>query len=377
MPSNTDWARSIATTIVDHIRGAESEILRNRRLGAMLVNKGRVQYNKSGRGFDWRVKYRTHTVSGNTGETPRTFTRINRHEVAELEYRGYQLTDAIFKKEKLENRGEPAIVELGETFVADMLESLDEAFAEEYYIDGEGSGNSLRMHGIESMMGTNGTVTITSGAQRSANAADIFGYPNSTYANLSCTLGSFGGAQKSGIWPNGTANAQYDFWTPIIVNYTSTGLPGSAATWASQGIEAMREGIIQCQRNAGLAGQMDMILLDRALYKEALNQLDDKERVIVTKTNGLKSFGFTNVFELDGVECSWEYGIPQTSNSNPVGYGFNVDNMELRSMQDQLFNSEMEYDIDSQADKFVTDFLGNLKYRSPRNFCKFMPHADM
>lgn len=370
MSSNTAWARSLATTIVKHLPEIEQAVLRNRPVGAMLDQRGKLSYGQGGNGFDWRVKYRLHDTRGNTGMTPRTFDPVNRFQVAELQYRGYMVSDAVFKKEQLENRGEQAIVKLGETMEADLRESLDEAFATEYYVDGEATGNETKMHGIESMMGTNGTVNITTGAQRSATAADLYGYPNDTYAGLTTGLGDYGGSQRSGIWPNGQADAQYDYFSPIIVNYTSSALPGATDTWAAQGIEAMREGIIQCHRNGGMDNQLDLIALDRSLYTQALNALDDKERALVTNQNGIRAFGFKNVFELDGVEVTWDYGIPSA-----VGYGFNFDAMELLSMQDQLFAMETEYDIDSQSTKWVVDFLGNLKFKSPRNFLKLMTLA--
>ena len=60
--------------------------------------------------------------SGNTGMTPRSFNPINRYKVAELEYRGYQVTDAVFKKEKLENTGSEKIIDL----IGDMVDDLQE-----------------------------------------------------------------------------------------------------------------------------------------------------------------------------------------------------------------------------------------------------------
>lgn len=370
MSSNTDWARSIASTLVKHLPEIEQAVLRNRPVGAMLDQRGKISYNQGGRGFDWRVKYRSHDVRGNTGMTPRSFDPVNRFQVAELGYRGYQVADSIFKKEQLENRGPDAIVKIGESMEKDLRESLDEAFSEEYFVDGEATGNELKMNGIETMMGATQTVHATTGAARTANAADLYGYPNDTYAGLTTGLGDYGGAQRSGIWPNAQADPQYDFFSPIIINYTSTVLPGSADTWAAQGIEAMRIGIMQCQRNSGMNNQLDLIALDRTLYIDALNALDDKERTLVTNQNGIRSFGFKSVFELDGVEVTWDYGVPSL-----VGYGFNFNALELLSMQEQLFSMETEYDIDSQSTKWVVDFLGNLKFESPRNFLKLRAMA--
>lgn len=88
MASSTDWARSIATTIVNHLREEEIASLRKYKFFAALEGAGQIRTNMSGRGFDWEIQYRNHTPSGNNGETPRNFSRENLWKKLELEYRG-------------------------------------------------------------------------------------------------------------------------------------------------------------------------------------------------------------------------------------------------------------------------------------------------
>jgi len=109
-----------------------------------------------------------------------------------------------------------------------------------------------------------------------------------------------------------------------------------------------------------------MVLLDRRLFIDFLNALDAKERVIVSRTNGLRSYGFTDVFELDGVEISGENSVPANT-----GYGLAVGNIELLCMEGNLLTSEGPfYDEISQQYRYVVSHLGNLKFKSPRNFFK-------
>jgi pantoate kinase len=109
-----------------------------------------------------------------------------------------------------------------------------------------------------------------------------------------------------------------------------------------------------------------MVLLDRKLYIEYLNKLDSKERVIVTRANGLKSYGFNDVFEQDGVEISTEYSVP-----TGCGYGLSIANMELHCMEGSLMTAEGPfYNEDLQSYRYVVSVLANLKFRSPRNFFK-------
>lgn len=367
--SNTDFARAAATTLTKHMRNVEEAMLRNFQIGALLDANGLVSYGNGGRGFDWPVQYRLHAAHGHTGENPRSFNRTNLWKQASLEYRGYEVTDAMFYKETRENRGEEAVVKVFDGLTTRLETSLKQALAKEYYIDGSAAGNSTNWHGLESMFSCNGTVNVTTGAQRAANAADLVGYPNDTYAGLSTALGNAGGENEDGqIWPNGTADAQYDFWSPLVVNYTSTSLGGTAHTFKGQGDEAMRYGIIHAQRNSSMDAQISNVSLSRNLYMDFLNLIDDKEQIQVNRNepNSLTALGFKNVVIFDGMEVSWEGGVP-----TGVGYGYSIKNMELLCMDDDMFRVVgPEYDMDSDSFKCAVSTLSNLKFKSPRNFFK-------
>lgn len=361
------FSRTAATTLAKHIREVEESMLRNYQMGALLEAAGRVNYNNSGEGFDWPVQFRLHKVEGNTGETQRNFARRNLWKTANVEYRGYQATDSMYYREFRSNRGPEGVVKVFENFVDRLETSITQVLGTEYYIDGSASGNEQSWHGLESMFAVNGTVNISTGAQRTANAADKVGYASDTYGGLSTALGNAGGENESGaIWPDGIADSEYDYWTPLIVNYTSTAFSGASPTFALQGDEAMRYAIINAQRNTSKNGQITNIFLARDLYTDLLNLIDDKERIQISSEHSLRALGFKNVLNFDGVEVSWESGVP-----TGVGYGINYDNMELKSMDDSLLRSEgPDYDIHSQSFNAVVSTLSNLKFSSPRNFFK-------
>lgn len=380
--SGSDWARAAATTLADHVREEEQAWIRNYQMGALLESQGRITYNAAGRGFDWPVRYRVHELEANTGETSRNFARRNLNIVANLPYRGYQATDLIYEREMLENRGEAAVVRVFENLVGRLEESMKQGLATQWYIDGNATGNTLLWHGLESIFATNGTVNSTSGAQRTATAADYVAYPSDTYAGISTILGNYGGENESGqYWPDGVADEEYDFWTPLIVNYTSTSFGGTADTWAAQGDEAMRYGIIHSQRNTSLDGQMTNIFLNRTRYFEMLNLMDGKEQINITSDNELRALGFKNTFVFDGVTVSWETAVPNTSPHEDgtramAGYGINFKCLELKCMYDTLFKTEgPEYDMDTQGYKAVVKTLSNLRLSSPRNFLKLISMA--
>ena len=376
MPSSSDWARSIGTTIINYLREEELTTFRKFKVFAALEASGNVVMNQGGRGLQWEVRYRNQPVTGNNGETPRVFARQNLWVNAELPYRGYQVTDSIYKKEMLENRGQQALINVAGNMATRLKESMEQHLAKEVWIDGGKAGNELRFHGIESMMAIDGTINIADGSKRAANAADMFGWPADVYANVNTGLGAVAGSQLEGVWPNGVCDPEYDFYSPIVVNYTSTafgkgGPGGTADDWANNCVVATREGIHQAKRNDTRESQIDMVILDRKMFIEYLNKLDSKERAIVTRTNGLKSYGFNDVFEQDGVEISTEYAVP-----TGCGYGLSIQNMELRCMEGSLMTAEGPfYNEDLQSYRYVVSVLANLKFRSPRNFFKLQAIA--
>lgn len=375
MANSTDWARAIGTTIVNYLREEELTTFRKFKVFAALESSGNVIMNQAGLGLNWQVRYRNQPVTGNNGETPRVFSRQNLWVDANLPYRGYQVTDSIYKREMLENRGQQALIDVAGKMASRLQESMEQHLSKEVWVDGNESGNELRFHGIESMMATDGTVNSTTGAKRAANADDMFGWPADNYAGINTGLGSVAGSQLDGVWPNGVADPEYDFYSPIVVNYTSTGFQAatgkSTNTWADNCVVATREGIHQAKRNDTRESQIDMVILDRRLYIDYMNTLDSKERAIVTRANGLKSYGFNDVFEQDGVEISTEYAVPDNT-----GYGLSIANMELRCMEGSLMTAEGPfYNEDTQAYRYVVSVLANLKFKSPRSFFKLAPLA--
>ena len=374
------FSRTAATTLAKHIRDVEENMLRNYQLGALLEAAGRVNYNNSGEGFDWPVQYRLHKVEGNTGETARNFSRKNLWKTANLSYRGYQATDSMYYREFRSNRGEEGIIKVFDNFVQRLETSIEQSLGGEYYVNGEATANSQGWHGLETMFGDavpGQTFAANGSGPQSAAAADKVGVPFVTdYAGISTVPGIYGGEQESSVaWPNGIADPEYDFWSPLIVDYTSDAFNGTLAdgstqssTWARQGDEAMRFAIIHAQRNSSQNGQITNIMLARDLYMELLNLIDEKERIQITSEHQLRALGFKNTVNFDGIEVSWELAVP-----SGIGYGLNYDNIELKSMDESLLRSEgPEYDIHSQSFNAVVSTLSNLKFSSPRNFFKLM-----
>jgi hypothetical protein len=377
MASPTDWARVIGTTIVNHLREEELTTFRKFKVFSMLESSGNVLMNQSGRGMDWNVRFRNAPVTGNTGDTPRTFARINMWKRPELSWRGFTTTDAIYRREMLENRGQQALVDVASKMAERLKESLEQHLSYQPYVDGNASGRENDFHGMESFLGYDGTVDESVsgvGTKRAGGSADDrFGYPDDTYATLSTRLGFYGGGRiqsTTGQWPNVPVDPEYDFYSPVIVNYNSNKFNAAGTTtWRANCVFAMREGIHQCKRNDTKESQIDMVVLDRSMYIQFLNSYRAEERIVVSKETGLKALGFSDSVSLDGVDITSEYAVPRGK-----GYGISIGNMELRCLESQLFVGEGPFfDEETQSYRYACSTLGNFRFRSPRNFFLLAP----
>lgn len=368
-----EWSRVVNTTIHSFVRGEEPNVLRNRKLTALMREKGRISHNHSGDLLDWKVRYKRAPLFGYADSDTLTFARRNRWKTAQLPWRGYASTDSLSKKEKLMNKSVEAIIKIYSTTAKHLLEDIEDSFEDEFYIDGNAAGNTKRMHGIESCLGINAnSINISTGAERALNTADKVAAPDDTYAGITTGIGDYGGTW-TGSWPDGTGDSHYDFWTPVLVNPDTTAFGGSSDDFAGQGDEAIRYMIIRAQKNRSRKGQLDMILLSNDYYESFLNQIEGKERFLARpgrNEGSLAKLGFTDVVNYDGVEITWSFGMPAAT-----GYGFNVDEMELCSLQSQLFVPEgPDFDIASQSWRFSIDFYGNLKM-NPRAMAKIYAYV--
>ena len=377
MASPTDWARVIGTTIVNHLREEELTTFRKFKVFAMLESSGNVLMNQSGRSMDWNVRFRNAPVTGNTGDTPRTFARINMWKRPELGWRGFTTTDAIYRREMLENRGQQALVDVASKMSERLKESLEQHLSYQPYVDGNAPGRENDFHGMESFLGYDGTVdeSVSGVATKrtSSNTADRYGFPDDNYATLSTRPGYYGGGRinaTTGQWPNVPVDPEFDFYSPVIINYNASSFNSSGArNWRTNCVFAMREGIHQCKRNDTKEAQIDMVVLDRQLYIQFLNSYRSEERIVVSKETGLKALGFSDSVSLDGVDITSEYACPTGK-----GYGISIGNMELRCLESQLMVAEGPFfDEETQSYRYACSTLGNLRFRSPRNFFMLAP----
>lgn len=348
-----EWSRVVNTTISDFVKGEEVNILRNRKMLALMKARGRITFNHGGTSIVKRVRYKRAPMIGYADGDSLTFSRRDRWKTAEQEWRGYSVTDAMSKKERLMNKNAQQIIDLYADVGKALVDDINDGFGEEFYVDGNATGNTKKIHGIESFFGAGSPATN--------------GYivsPSDTYMNLKTDLGNYGGSWATSggnvTWPTGTGDSHYDFWSPLLVSYTNASFAASSDTWANNCVEALRFALIKGKKNKTKTGATDYVTLEDEMYRLYLGAIDSKQQIHVMPNSGqeasLISLGFKDVTYFDGAEVTYEYGMP-----SGVGYGLNVDQMELMSLQAQLFVVEgPEYDLQTKSWKTSVDFFGNM-----------------
>lgn len=369
------WARSLHTTMPKLLREVEDTAKKNFQIMALMESAGRISTGHGGEGIQWPIRYRMHKATGATGENSRSFSPTNLFKTASLDYRGYEVTDSIKRREMEKNKGEAAVINVLNGFAERLKESLLQELGPQFYIDGNDPENERFWHGFKTLSSTNGQTINTDGSgARSKNAADKVAAPSGSYGNLSCVLGYYGGAQNDGAWPENTQDSQYDFWSPLVVQRDSSSF-GDGSNPGSDLEKALRYGITHAQRNSTIDGQITNVFMDRGLFIDLKNHNDGRQTIEVKQAPGsLIELGFLNVFRFDGIELSYESAVP-----SGYAFGINLACMELMALTDNLFEDEggPQYDINTQSMNAVVSTLSNIKYKSPRNFVVWKSNADI
>jgi hypothetical protein len=355
------WLRVANTTIAEYIRQEEVNILRSRKLLALLQSKGRITFGHSGTLMDWKVRYKRAPITGYADGDTLSFPRQERHKTAQLDWRGYSATDSFTKFERLQNRSTEAIVKVVSELATFLKDDIQDNFGEELYVDGNATGNTKRIHGLESFLSTSGAVS----------AAVPVELNNDTYAGLSTAPGNYGGSwttsSGNSTWPLGSGDPHYDFWTPLVTNAANSNFNAATDNWRNNAVECLRFALVHTRsKNKSARGNVELVLFDNELYRVFLEVNDSRQQIRISRGEkvGMVALGFEDVINFDGVDVTSEYGIPVN-----VGYGIAPDAMELCSMQDQLFVPDSDTEISTKANRFSIDFFGNLKC-NPRNFFK-------
>lgn len=344
----------------------ENLTIRNRLLLAMLQKRGRINLS-----VDWSyelkypVDYKDAPVSsfghgGGITYTPNDYTKL-----ATLDLRGYSSPDMMhLKEQELLGNSSARFVDRYKRIIPKLLKGVQQKIGLEFYIDGSASGNQDRFSGVETMMGVN--VTATTGT----DVDDIIALPDGAYNGFDTDLGTAGDwstALGSGNypndavasdWPEGTGDPEYDYWTPKLVNWSSTSWPsGANNSWFDTGPYVLRRTAQWLLQTAGVEGNSLVALLSGAMMTDFKNSQEAKLRSLAQHPEA-RDLGFAGILEYDGMMLKTEYGVPADT-----GYILNLDEIELGITGKKLISTKGPmFDPDSAAYKWFAYTFGNFKF---------------
>ena len=373
LPTSSNEAVSVIKATAPKYFKRESDLTFRRRLWlAMLEKYGQIEYNADSFACVWPVEYSQPIVRqyGDSGDQ-----EFNEHDALRqltVDVRGYTTTDRLTKKKALMNKGASQIYNLYERKSANLLKSMRNKFYGELYVDGYAAGNGNRLIGIESFMGSGTTV-----------AADIVAQPSDTYGGQSTVLGNAAGnwtatlatkpnAAVATDWPYGTGDSEYDYLSPLLVNYTSSSWAATTKTWPNTCVEVLRFAGVTLATRTGAEGD-DSIpvihMLNSKMYTEFLNHFSDAQRIIVPHKEA-DNLGFYRTMQFEGAIIHFEFDCPVNT-----GYGLTPSQMELFSMEDQLFVPDgPEWNISKKAWLYELGMFGNMRFQ-PKFFAKYFNYA--
>ncbi|KKM60488.1 hypothetical protein LCGC14_1541330 [marine sediment metagenome] len=351
-----NWARIDVGVINDHIEKLVQPGIRQHVMLAMMRKNGRITYNHGGKTSDWRIRQRRSTPEPYDDMNPRSFPRINRYRTVELPWRAYSLSEGFSKYEKLASKNKKTqLIDIVGNLLGDMTSDFNEFFHLELYNDGDATATNDRVHGLESMFTTSGSAITNS----------LCAAPSDTYGLVSTALGNFGGdwtPDSSNGYPTGEGDLLYNFFSPLIVNYTNTGWTAQTSTWSFTWREVLRYADTYMQQLNSTSP--DIFLMTAEMLRQCKDSLEDKERLLIKSDSPVVELGFKAV-QWEGIDMLAEYGCP-----SGACYGLPWKRMELRSMQSKLFMSESDHDITDLTNKLALDAWCNMRFTSPAYFCK-------
>lgn len=348
-------AMHAGATITKHIRDRVSAFARKRFFMGYLTANGRIVYNMSGDGYDWPIRIKRAEFNPFTETTQVSFPQANYNIKAALPVRGGWISESIHRFNKNLNKGAEAIVKLW----ANKIAELSEDFADHMGMklinnDGNATGNSY-VHGLESCLSA------------TSNAGYRVGTNNDSYGGFSTARGTFGsaGSGTAATWPaGGSYNPEYDCWTPVVIDTTSTAWDASAASFANYGDRQLGFGAVYSRRNQY---KLDCWLLSKDGYLDIVNLNRGKQRIEVSRNTKMTAMGFQGM-SMDGVDIYEEDAV-----TSGYGYGLVPDVFELGFWHDKMVETDEDFDLSSVSDKALVTSMHQLRIKTPRALTKIAP----
>jgi hypothetical protein len=376
LPTSSDeYLELVRANAPKYFQGESDLTFRSRIWMALMEKYGVIDYGvDTSYACVWDVIYRLPEVStfGDSGDI--NFDEHSALQQLTVNVRGYKATDRLPKKQYLLNRGSTRISNLYKGKSERLLKSMRHNLCSEIYTDGYATGNTHRLIGLESFLGS-GTVA----------AGDRVAKTDDSYGGLTTDLGDYGGtwsdsgvaasqynATLSNDWPYGQGSPEYDFISPLLVNYSSTAWPSGSTSFIDNCEDVLRFAILAQRHRGAIEGSGTPLvnLMGTRLYNDVLTYYSARNVQHIPVPDAVQ-LGFPETINFEGAWLTHDYDCGAN-----VGYIIQPDMMELFTPQSQLFEVEgPEWSTPDQAFLYIVSMFGNMRFSSPKFFGKLAAYA--
>lgn len=368
VPSTTTEALLIAKGVAPrYIKGYTDATYRLSVWLYELKKRGRIVFNQRSHSCTWSAWKSEPDVSTYVDGTDLTFVTHDPTEMLTLPQKQLYATDYLSQHAYEQMQGEQQIIDHYKEKMPRLVEAVQKRICRSLF--NNGNTNTADYAGIETFMAT-GTTT----------SADKAFKPDANYAGQQTDLGVTGtwtsnlatkpNASVATDWPDGDGSSDYDWNSPLIVNYGYDWTGSGSSDWKDNCEEAARYMVTRQQRRGAAEsakGRMPLLhLLATDLLADFQSFISARNRQIMPYKDGM-DYGFSSTaFFHDGALYDHEFYVPAG-----VGYSIGIDKMQLSNVTGELFNTKgPEYSLLKNGHLFFVYTHGNLRF-NPRSFGKF------
>lgn len=367
-----EWIGVINTTTPKYMKGASDMTIRKRLFLSKLKKGGRISFNNSGYEIRDQVEFSQPAMYQHGDGAMIDFTNHQAFQQRVFPVIGYVASDSITMKEKAMNSGPQALVNLFSTKNGRLVKKIQNGLAADVYKAGGTTGRENCIYGLETAL----TERTTPGA------ADRIAEPSVTYGGLSTAIQNQGGSWSTNLstspnatlatdWPDGSGDTEYDYYSPKLVNWSSTGWGTGSTTFEDNCWRVVGQTITWLTTQGGDDGMPDVCILAPNLFQAYKNHEEAVRRIVIPHKSS-EDLGFGgNVLYQDGVAISADFDCPANT-----GYMVNTNQIEIMSWMPELLWMEGP-DKDPRSGYsylWAVGFWGNMRF-SPKHVAKLKNYS--
>jgi hypothetical protein len=367
-----EWIGVVNSTKPAYQKGFDDLTVRSRPLLSILQKNGGIKRNCNGVENRWQVQYSQPNFQMYADGTLVDFPTLSLLQQPLNAWADYTSNSSLTFKQEQMNKGDAALVELFSQQNKWLETKAQNGLNYETFQTGGGAGRENALQGLESFLD-----------KRTAPAAtDRIAEPTQTYAGLSTALANQGGTWSSNAttypnatlakdWPDGQGSAEYDYWAPKLINYSSTNWGTNDTSWEANAWRDHFASVVWLQITGGSDAIPGLALVAANMY-QAYKQGQEMTRRISVPANPMDDLGFKGQsLHQDGCVIMADFDCPYNT-----GYVLNTSSVELRLLTSTMFvmNGPDKDPRTNWSYLWGLRFLGQYCWQ-PKYVAKLYPYA--